>query len=181
MSALLILGITTQLTIEKQKALKSFKTLDFIREYINKEFYAEELYDVDEDDEKIVYKVKREILDRELISLSTDFYNYFPADETDEETKQQLLQFLANCTNVDALLSKVSSEETDFFPFMNYYDHEEYIANDNEHYDASTKFLDFASFCKVLETGYFPFVEKLIRDVFGKYQLAKILKLNISC
>ena len=70
MSYYLSLGITTRLTIQKEQVLKSFQDLDFVVNYVQTNFNSTNLYDVNEDEAKIEWTLKRDIFDDEIVDFS---------------------------------------------------------------------------------------------------------------
>lgn len=179
MSGILTLGITTELTVIKADALKSFKDLDFIRNYVEKEFNSTKLYNITENEDRIIWKLDDSILREELCDFAIEFYNYYPGEQEDDTIKQNTIEVLNKHLEPSELFKHFKlDDDNDNYPYMRYYDHDEYIANNEDEYDAPTCFLEFVMFGKFLETDFFPLFHKLLREKFCKYKLASVLMLN---
>ena len=181
------IGITTKLVVEKQEALQSFKDLEYIKDYVQRNFNSTNLYNVEEDESYIIWTLKKEIFDNEIVEFAKDFFSYLPDkheffDNKKDGYKKQMLTMLKQCTNTEQLLKELEvkhKKDANYFPYMKFMEHDEYIYKSKRmNYDAPTEFLQIATLGKGSETFFFSLFEKLLREKFSKYQIANALMLN---
>ena len=116
------------------------------------------------------------------MDFSKDFFKYLPdIHESDsKEYKTIMLDILSTVENAQQLFNQVNKlMEQDYFPYLRFIELDEYIyKSQEENYDAPTEFFEILSMGKCLETFFFPFFEKLIKEKFQQYRISSVIMLN---
>ena len=74
MGRYLAIGITTNLALQKKKAENAFESIQNAIKYIEDNYAPLDIYDRTENEEYVMFKIKKTLLETELIDFLGDFY-----------------------------------------------------------------------------------------------------------
>ena len=104
MGQYLCIGINTKISIERKSCRGSDATDEEIKETMKQHMVNEELYDLTETENELVYSLKKEVAKQDWIRMLKEFYRIRYTETGEEKDYEKLIEVLSQKNSLDEWL-----------------------------------------------------------------------------
>ena len=184
MGRYLVIGITTEMAFKKSEAIKQFDTLESASEFVEQNYAPTEVFNKEENDEYIGYSIKPELLETELVPFLNVFYDSrFQEGDYQLKHKQEILNDISQQSTADAIINLAKKKKYECFQDDPYWDPYWIEGKGWDYLRISTSGISLSFDGKIIMEEYgslFEFFQDLIKAKFGKYLIAKAIRVTIT-
>ena len=182
MGRYLAIGITTNLALQKKKAENAFESIQNAIKYVEDNYAPLDIYDRTENEEYVMFKIKKTLLETELIDFLGDFYAARMSFNGKSGECDSLISTLKEAHTAEEIMSLAADKRWEHFQKDSYWEaicirdelwHRVYLEREG---------IDLSLDGKILMEcygGLFKFFTSLVQEKFNKYSLSKALRVTI--
>ena len=180
MGQYLAIGIATRISADKARAAAEFKDINNFRALFEKEFNHNGIYQIEETEERIHFRLKTEIAEKEWKDFISTFYKI---RYTKDDGQTEILNNLSQATNLQAWLDLAEKDKRQCYQAV----HLNYDPMENPYYyhnfPVSMDLVVLSLDGKLIIECYndlFAFLTRMLRERLADYRLADSLFVYIT-